>query len=267
MGRAGSHGAGALHIVVERILQDNATFYEINRAGHEFKYAWTDTEWKATVGIPRVADLLYGFGPLQKPIDVLFGGVCSLICEPLGYVAREKSMPMISFGCYSNLLSDKSLYPTHARTAGPFYLVAPMFVAVVKHFKYIRVAVFTGAQAFYSDTAKVIRKELIKTGIFVTDFVILPRTSSRDKPSSITELLTIRRRCKSKMHVDYHTLFVTFTLHRIWKELWRSGSTSTKSTSTAVNRRLCWCHPGTLRNSWSLGELTIVRVSRGLCRR
>ena len=197
---AGSHGAGALHIVVERILKDNATFYEINHAGHEFKYAWTDTECKATVGIPRVADLLYGFGPLQKPIDVLFGGVCSLICEPLGYVAREKNMPMISFGCYSNLLSDKSLYPTHARTAGPFYLVAPMFVAVVKHFKYIRVAVFTGAQAFYSDTAKVIRKELIQTGIVVTDFVILPRTSSGDKPSSITELLTIRRRCKGKMH-------------------------------------------------------------------
>ena len=53
---AGSHSAGALHIVVERILQDNVTFYAINRNGHDFRYAWTDTECVASVGAPRVAD-------------------------------------------------------------------------------------------------------------------------------------------------------------------------------------------------------------------
>ena len=147
---AGSHSAGALHIVVERILQDNTTFYEINRAGHEFEYAWTDTECVASVGVPRVADLMSGFGPLQNPIDVLIGGVCSVVCEPVGYLARNKNIPVISIGCYSNQLSDKSIHPTHARPVGPLKFVAPALVGLVKAFHFSRVAILSGPESVFA---------------------------------------------------------------------------------------------------------------------
>ena len=198
---AGSHGAGALHIVVDRILQDNITFYEINRAGHVFKYAWTDTECNPSAGIPKVADLLYGLGPLQTPVDVLFGAVCSVVCEPIGYFARDMNIPMISFGCYSNLLSDKSIYPTHARTTGPFEFSSPVFMALVNYFHYTRVSIFTGAESFHSAISEIIREELTDDGVLVTDFVTLPGLSSGDKSKSLKELSVIKNRCKGKYNM------------------------------------------------------------------
>ena len=109
---------GALHIVVERILQDNTTFYDINWAGHQFKYAWTDTKCNPSVGISKVADLLYGFGPLQNPIDVLFGPVCSVVYEPVGYLARDMGVLMNSSGCYT--VTSYRINPSIRRLLGQY---------------------------------------------------------------------------------------------------------------------------------------------------
>ena len=186
----GSHGAGALPIALDVIRHDNVTFYEINCAGHDFKYAWTDTECNPSVGIPRVVDLFYGLGPLQKPIDVLIGPACSIVCESIGFIARETNTPMVSFNCYSNLLSNKSIYPTLARTKGPSRLFAPTFISLMKF--------VSGSESFFVSTTNAIRKELASYGILVTDFRTLPGFSTGDTSNSMLDLSTIRERCKDK---------------------------------------------------------------------
>ena len=194
----GSHGAGALPVALDVIRHDNITFHEINRGGHEFKYAWTDTECNPSVGISKVADLLYGRGPLRKPIDVLFGPGCSRVCESVGYLAKGTNTPVISYSCYSNLLSDKSIYPTLARTTGPSKFFSPAYVSIIKMFNYTRVAIFSGSESFFDAMTNLIIQDLTSHGILVTDFRTLAGFSSGDRSNSIGDLSIIRERCKGK---------------------------------------------------------------------
>ena len=193
---AGEHTAGAVPLALEVIKNDNITFREINHAGHEFKFTWTDTGCNPSIGIPKVSDLLYGFGPFETKVDVIFGSVCSVVCEPGGYLAREKNVPMISYGCFSDLLSDKSIFPTFARTTGPVTLFAPAYVQIMQSYGYTRVALFTGVEPFYSLLGKAIRESLVQAGILVVDMVTLQGLSSGGKSTVLSELSQIRHNCK-----------------------------------------------------------------------
>ena len=194
-------------VLFEKDRSANYTCYGFLKiAGFWFKgyieikdHSLIDTECNPSVGISKVADLLYGFGPLQNPIDVLFGPVCSVVCEPVGYLARDMGVPMISISCYSHQLSDKSVYPTFARTVGSSDMVSPVYVDLIRYLNFTRVAIFTGAESFYIATSEDIRKELsVVVDILVTEFVILPRSSSRDTLTLLTKLSIVRRQCRGK---------------------------------------------------------------------
>ena len=191
---AGRHTSGAIPIALEDVRKDNVTFYEINSAGYQFNYLWTDTKCNPSVGIPEIAKLLYGTGPFNQKVDVIFGSVCSVVCEPGGYLAREMNVPMVSFACFSDLLSDKSIYPTFARTSGPITLVAPVYMHVLKSFSYSRVALFLGAEPFYTLLGSAIRNSLLDSGITVTDLIGVAVLSSGGTANTSTDLSVIRHR-------------------------------------------------------------------------
>ncbi len=52
-------------------------------------------------------------------LDAIIGGGCSVVCEPLSLLAASWNVATVSYGCESNYLSDKSVYPTFTRTVGP----------------------------------------------------------------------------------------------------------------------------------------------------
>ena len=82
---------------------------------HYFRYTWVDTQCNPSKAIPDAAQtaLLY---ESQRSLECLFRTWCSSVCEHVGYMTREKRIPVVSFGCTLQRFSDKDLFPTFART-------------------------------------------------------------------------------------------------------------------------------------------------------
>ena len=192
---SGSHSAGAIHIVLEDIRSDDITFREIHNSGHDFKFTYADTKCDPSFGIPRIAELISGNGDLSKKVDVFIGPVCSVVCEPGGYLARHWNIPMISFRCVSDLLSDKSVYPTFARTTGPNSSGAA-YVKLMQVFNFKRIAIFTSSESFMVALATTIRELSVAVGIQVTDFLSIGGRSTGQRSDSFKDLALIRERSK-----------------------------------------------------------------------
>ena len=156
--------------------------------------------YSPSVAIPRVSELLYGHGR-KADVDVIIGCGCSVVCEPVGYVARDTNTPMISFGCISNILSDKSIYPTFARTTGTNTMFAPVYASAVKSLNFKRVAIFSGGESFFAALSSMIMTQMAAAGITVTDFITLPGFASRHERKTLTYLTQIWRRCKGEVLV------------------------------------------------------------------
>ena len=196
----GKHGIGALYVAHDVIKSDDITFREINKAGHNFKFTYKDTECDPGIGIPEVAALLCYGNNSDHSIDGFIGPACSSVCEPAGYLARYWRKPMISFACVSNKLSNKQIYPTFARTSGPVYY-APLYVAFIQTLNYKRVAIFT--TPVYNPLALSLRKYFIKARILVTDYVSFDEQTIRKQTDIKRDLSDISRRCKGNRKLLY----------------------------------------------------------------
>ena len=191
----GKHGIGALYIAENVIRSDNITFTEFHKAGHDFKFTFKDTECDPSIGIPEVAALLCDDGNPDQSIDGFIGPVCSSVCEPAGYLARYWRKPTISFGCVSNKLSNKLIYPTFARTSGPVNY-APLYVKFIQALNYKRVAIFTAP--LYVALATSLREHFIKADISVTDYVSVGWQNLHKHVDVKQDLRNISKRCKGK---------------------------------------------------------------------
>ena len=196
----GTHSAGAIEIAVEDIRTNNVTFYETNKAGHDFKYTWVDTQCNPSKAIPDAAQLLYSTSNKDR-MDVFIGPWCSSVCEPVGYMAREKGIPVVSFGCTLQRFSDKSLFPTFARTiGGPGQRRGPVFVRLMKEFNFRRVSLFFGPEAIVISIITSIRDQLIRHNIIITDYLPLVKGDLREESNSITDLKAVRDRSRGMIY-------------------------------------------------------------------
>ena len=57
-------------------------------------------------------------------LDAFIGGGCSIVCMPVSLLAADWNIPVVSYGCASDLLSDKKMYPTFSRTVGLYLQIA-----------------------------------------------------------------------------------------------------------------------------------------------
>ena len=196
----GTNSAGAIEIALEDMKTNNATFFETNKAGHEFQYTWVDTQCDPSMGIPAAAQLLYSTSN-KNQIDAIIGPWCSTVCEPAGYMAREKHIPVISFGCTLERFSDKNLFPTFARTiGGPDYHRGPAFVKLMKQFNFQRVALFFGPEPWSRNQITSIRDQFIRHNIIITDYLPLVRGDFREASNSITDLKIVRERSRGMIY-------------------------------------------------------------------
>ncbi len=187
----GSHSAGAVTIALEQIKSNDMQFSSIKSSGHEFNISWADTGCATQYGLPLLSNMFFGRAGYPK-VDAFIGPICSVICEPGGHLVNDWSVPMISFGSTSGMMSDKSLYPTFARTSAPLQFTAPLFVEILKYFGYKRVAIFATYEPVWNTAASVIRTTLRSNGIRVTDYLTFQKSNIR------VNLAEVKRYCKGK---------------------------------------------------------------------
>ena len=59
-------------------------------------------------------------------LDAFIGDGCSVVCQPVSLLAAAWRIPVVSFGCTSDSLSDKITYPTFTRVEGTWSILAPV---------------------------------------------------------------------------------------------------------------------------------------------
>ena len=190
---AGSHGAaGAVSIALDAVHSDSKNFKLIHDGGYNFNYTWADTKCSIEFGLPAIADMYLGRKGYPR-VNAFIGPVCSVVCEPGGHLLTDWGVPMISFGSTSNLMSDKTLYPTFARTIGPLIFVAPMFVDIMREFEIRRVAIFTGSDAIWTSACATIRNALLSDKVQVTDYVAFEAVKDTGASKSLSSYISIAR--------------------------------------------------------------------------
>ena len=177
----GAHGcAGAVLTALEEIEGNTELFPTFYAQGHRFDFTYGDSNCDPKDGIPLFPEMYFGDG--FPKVDAYIGPACSVNCEPGGLMAAKWNVPMVSFICTSTALSDKSLYPTFARTAAPSYKTAPFFGQMMKAYGYTRAAIFYSTQSIQVLSALAIKEEFYRLGLTVSDFIIFEPGPSGEVP-------------------------------------------------------------------------------------
>lgn len=94
---------------------------ELKKYGYEVVFEIKDSGCNSTLSIGAASELV------SQQASAIIGPSCSDGCIPVALLATFTNKPMISFGCSSGDLSDKSVYPTFARTK-PYARTVPVYL-------------------------------------------------------------------------------------------------------------------------------------------
>lgn len=120
----------AMVLAVQAIANDSSLLN-----GHSVTFIWNDTQCKDEFSVKAMLD------QMSKGVEVFIGPACT--CETTAKVASAFNIPVISYMCMNEELSEKTIFPTFARTIPPISRLAPQIHALLKHFNWTRVGIIT----------------------------------------------------------------------------------------------------------------------------
>ena len=120
---SGAYYASAMYLAVDSINRDARYL-----PNHKLSLAWANSEcdWKKSVK--------WQYKMIQdENVDAFIGGGCTG-CEIIARNAGAFNLPMVSHMCYEPELSDKTKYPTFARTEPIGRQLTPAIKELLRHF-------------------------------------------------------------------------------------------------------------------------------------
>ena len=206
-------GAGGILVALDKVNLDNITFSTFHTNGHRLEFAYADTKCDRSVGLPFVPDMFYG---REFPkVDAFIGPGCSIICEPAGLMVKKWNIPMVSFVCTSTKLSNRSLYPTFARTVAPSFRTAPFFASIMHNYNFRRVAIFYSSDQIQVLSAVAIKEVFEKQeDIKLTHFYVF-EPGSYGKEQEYRKLVEAKTTTRGES--DNHTVHALITVKFVVK--------------------------------------------------
>lgn len=195
----GSHSAGAISVAIDMVHRDKDNQFPTLRAhDHRFNFTWADTSCKQSNGLPLLLEMYYNGVNNNQTVDAFIGPVCSVICEPAGHLITYWKIPIVSWGCTSSVLSDKSVYPTFARTTAPNARSAMIFSEILLTKEYKHVTIFSSQERVWTLTAASLRGKFKDVGIEVTAFHAFHAETPVGTESRIQELKNARGKSRGE---------------------------------------------------------------------
>ncbi len=127
---------------------------------YEIKWVWRDSYCEPRHGMQMMVDMWNSVPDL----DAIIGDGCSSVCQPVSLLAAAWGIPVVSWGCRSGSLSDKSIYPTFTRLDGTWQSVVPAFNDVADMFGWTKIGILTTTEDVFKLTAEAIRDDMQKHG-------------------------------------------------------------------------------------------------------
>lgn len=134
----GKTSASAITIAVDRINRDPSLL-----PGYKMTFLWNDSMCLAAEGLNQAVEFHI------SGVDAIIGDGCDIICEPAAILAASWNLPMVSWGCESSKLSEKSIFQTFARTVGSFSKMGDLFLSVFHYFKWKRIGILASTESIW----------------------------------------------------------------------------------------------------------------------
>lgn len=198
---------GVISSTLSQSLAIPAAYYarlEIERRqllkDYEIDFIFAETRCDGRVGMKSAVEMR-----LQARIDALIGCSCSSVCLPVGLLAAAWNLPEISYYCYSELLSDKSVYPTFTRTVGTFQKFLAPTMDILEAFGWNRLAIIAGPGPSFEEFCKLLKTECESRGWYVT-YNFVDAIMDGDKVSE--ERLAIQRGIVRDIKARVRVIFI-----------------------------------------------------------
>lgn len=89
----------------------------------------------------------------EEDVDGIIGPMCAEACESLSYLASHWNIPVISYSCWSEALSNKRTFDTFARTVSVYSILAEVFDNILKELQWEHVGLIHDIGAGYQELA------------------------------------------------------------------------------------------------------------------
>jgi hypothetical protein len=89
----------------------------------------------------------------DEHVDAIIGPTCAEACESLSYLASSWNIPVISYSCWSEELSNKRMFDTFARTVSVFSELAKVLASVMNEYNWRDVGLMYDTSAGYQEIA------------------------------------------------------------------------------------------------------------------
>ncbi|XP_064598126.1 guanylate cyclase 32E-like [Liolophura sinensis] len=160
-GDIGRRIGGAMNLAVEKINQ-MSSLSAVRDMGYNFNFIFRDSACSAGKGMLSLVELYHNYN-----VQAFIGAYCDSVCGPGGLLSAELNLPMISYGCTSTEMSDKTTYPMFARTVAPITKASIFVVDILKHFNWTRICILSGEQHLWHLATSSFKKDLEASGIRV----------------------------------------------------------------------------------------------------
>ncbi len=151
---AGRRFASGILIAVEKINNDPSLL-----PGYNVTFEWKDSQCEESASLTVAVDMYMNNIPR---IHALIGPACSDGCKAVGYLANHWNIPIVSYGCGSEQLSNKVKFPTFVRTVGVYSKSGNIFVRLMKRYNWDRIAILTPTSAIWTSIMNGVRREVEK---------------------------------------------------------------------------------------------------------
>jgi len=146
----GQTSASAITIAVERINKDTTLL-----PGYNMTFLWNDSQCLAAEGLNQAVEFKLA------NVDAIIGDGCDIICEPASLLAASWNLPIVSWGCESSALSEKSVYPTFVRTVQSFSKMGDLFLSIFRYFKWNDIGIIASTESIWQLAMTNLRKQFL----------------------------------------------------------------------------------------------------------
>ena len=150
----GKTSASAITIAVDRINEDQTLL-----PGYNMTFLWNDSMCLAAEGLNQAVEFRIA------GVDAIIGDGCDIICGPAAILASSWNLPMVSWGCESPTLSEKSIYQTFARTVGSFSKMGKLFLSVFRYFKWKSIGILASTESIWQLAMSGLMKDFLENDI------------------------------------------------------------------------------------------------------
>ena len=177
------------------------------------QFIWKDDKCSGEASVGETAELYYTFNSAgRKGVDAYIGPYCSEGCVSGGLLAAYLNKPMISYSCSKDTLSNKTIYPTFARTKS-FVRSYPKvlnrkLVSLMKTHNWNLITLVVSTESGWHTFAQKVFTELLAHNITVVDKL----TYSKNNNNYREVLQLAKDKVRSKSFIINFFIIISVTL-------------------------------------------------------